>query len=35
MRKGGAYFVYATTYNATAQIWIAVNTFSADENGSG
>ena len=33
LRKGGAFFVFASTYNATARILIAVITFSADENG--
>ena len=33
MRKGGMFFVFASTYNATARILISVITFSADENG--
>src|SRR6476620_6539592 len=33
LRKSGAFFVFASTYNATARILIAVITFSADENG--
>lgn len=33
LRKGGAFFVFPSTYNATATTLIAFITFSADENG--